>query len=103
MSEVEEMEIDTMVDDAETTFVVDVHHLQDATTIVDDRTLTPGTEAITTPSAGNDRGHLTTIDDRTRTDTEARVHMDVAVKTRLVISSTFLDATEATSLMFRFL
>lgn len=103
MSEVQEMEIDTMVDDAETTFVVDVHHLQDATTTVDDRILIAGIEAITTPLAGNDHDHLTAIDDRTHTDTEARAHMDVAVKTRQAISSTFLGATGTTSLMFRFL
>lgn len=97
------MEIDTMVDDVETISVVDVHHLQDATTTVDDRILIAGSEVITTPLVGNDRDHLTAIDDRIPIDTEARARMDVAVKTRQVISLTFLDATAATSLMFRFL
>lgn len=104
MNEVEEMAIDTMVDDAETISVVAVHHLQDAAmTTVDDKILIAGTEAIMTPLAGNDHGHLIATDVKTRTDTEAQAHMDVVVKTRLAISSTSLDATEATSLMFRFL
>lgn len=103
MIEVEEMEIGTTVDVVGTTFAADGHHLQDVTTTVQDRIRIIEIEAITTPLAGSDLGHLTAIDDRIRTDTEVRARMDVAVKTRRAINSIFLDATEATSLMFRFL
>lgn len=103
MIEVEEMEIGTMVGGVETTFAVDVHHLQDATTTEQDRTLIVEIEAITTPLAGSDPDRPTAIDDQTLIDTEVLARMDVAVKTRQAINSIFLDATEATSLTFRFL
>lgn len=99
----EGQEIDTMVGGAERNFEEDAPHLHDVTTTAEDRILIVGIEAIMTPSAGSDRGHLTATDDRIPTVTEALVPTDVAVRSLQEISLTFLGATVTTSLMFRFL